>query len=283
MKSDLLPPSLGKNSNSAANSPSGSPHTPSVTSKGTIPLSHAPGTIGMHPQSQSLMYGASQMPMGSPIIHHSSPAAAMNGSPLNTAFPFNHTNPIANHYSPHHPHHSPSPHFHSYSANSMFTTPPAPNTAYNHLPRPLPPYVNNPYSYSSHQPTSYTRNYPHSPSSSQMRNFQYQLSPSASRQLSNPQSNQVLYNNTKPLTSSPTISKSNVTSPLPDISSSSPKEDQTSSLPDSPAVQHEIISKTPPPLIKSVQSPPVVSNTEEISSEMDSELDEGEQQLFTKR
>jgi hypothetical protein len=150
-------------SNSADNSPSGSPHTPSVSTKGTIPLSHAPSNL--HTQNQSIMYGA---PMASPSMMTHNPITPA----INTAFPFNHPPPLAAHHyamQSHHP--SPNSHFHSYMTTpAMFSS--SSNSYPPHTPRSLPPYSNNANIYPYPPQQNSFRNYPHSPS--QIRNYNQQ-------------------------------------------------------------------------------------------------------------
>ena len=158
--------------NSASNSPSNSPHTPSIPGKGTIPLSHAPGTMNL-PAQNSPMYGA---PLASPNMM---PSPMVRSPALNTAFPFNHSGPLPHHYAIQgHHHSSPAQPFHPYSmspvAQSSLFSPGAnsPNM-YNHTARPIPPYASSPsvfpYAHMSGQQTPY-RQYPQSPS--HHRNFQ---------------------------------------------------------------------------------------------------------------
>ena len=121
-KSSPLPPPISDHlgpsripaySNSAGNSPSSSPNTPTMSGKGMIPLSHAPGNM-----NGSLMYGTSQM--GSPVgsaggMIHSSPLT----NSINTAFPFNNSYTNGMHHHPHHHSSSSSASFHQHQPYVM--------------------------------------------------------------------------------------------------------------------------------------------------------------------
>ena len=299
--SDHLGPSrLSTYSHSAGNSPSSSPNTPTISGKGTIPLSHAPGNM-----NGSLMYGTSQMgsPVGSagPMIH-SSPLT----NSMNTAFPFNHSYTNGLHHHTHNPHHhssssSSSFHHHQPYVMSHHQSPAAmfsPGNAYTRSPygstAPFPQYIQHQGSVQQQY-----RSYPQSPIA--RNNYQHQhynsngsiSSSSPVSAFSTKPANNMVPPALIPNTSSPVIlgnqqqqQQHNPTSPNLGISATTPtkhiesqgeldeevvKEDEASSIPPLVMKQEDDYTvSSPPPTIEAIQ--PVIK-----------EERQEEHQFFTKR
>lgn len=264
---------------SAANSPSSSPNTPTVSGKGTIPLSHAPGSINMHTQNSSLMYGASQMPMASPSMIHSSPMSHSPAQGLNTAFPFN---PTPHHYAMQ-THHPPTQSFHPFTISPHQAPPPppmfSPANAYTHSSHSIPSYANSQSVFPQYSPQQHIaspyRAYPQSPVASQHRPYSH-YTPSQSS----------------------FINKSDVAVSIPPALIPNGSPAAAAQLPSPPSPNLGTSASTPteqeeedslPPLIKlaadqdtysnSVSSPPISMETSEIKVENIEE----EQQFFSKR